>query len=136
MAIFKRILSSTPAQNASELESDPDLSSLCWYPYKNLNRDMLRLVVFSGQGGRLIYDSETVVSIKDKVVSGARRSNCGQFQYLPHSTDAPQISKMLFGSMGTSLKADSLKIHTLVNTDSLMISRLFSLQKLINLLHL
>ncbi|KAI1732713.1 folliculin-interacting protein middle domain-containing protein [Ditylenchus destructor] len=153
MAIFKRLLSSSNGPNNSRKPSstgstntafpDPsescspgnhqwpgvDLSSLCWNPYKTLRKDALRLVVFSGQGGRLLYDTATVIATADRLIPGAHRSSCGRFQFLPHNPDTVQISKMVFGSMGSSVRTDSLKIHTLLDSDSLMISRLFTAPK-------
>ncbi|KAI1726231.1 folliculin-interacting protein middle domain-containing protein [Ditylenchus destructor] len=153
MAIFKRLLSSSNGPNNSRKPSstgstntafpDPsescspgnhqwpgvDLSSLCWNPYKTLRKDALRLVVFSGQGGRLLYDTATVIATADRLIPGAHKSSCGRFQFLPHNPDTVQISKMVFGSMGSSVRTDSLKIHTLLDSDSLMISRLFTAPK-------
>lgn len=148
MAIFKRLLnpsngsnnSRKPSSTPSTFSDSPepccgiypwagvDLSTLCWNPYKALQKDALRLVVFSGQG-RVLYDTATVVATADRLIPGAHRSSCTQFQLLPHNHDIVQISKMLFGSMGTSVKSDSLKIHTLLESDSLMISRLFTISK-------
>lgn len=103
-----------------------------WRPYaRPLSRSALRLVVFSEQDSRLLYDSETVVAIADRrplapttessspgggggdgggASSTHHRSPCGRFQLLPHAADTPQLARMLFGSMATTVRADTLKV--------------------------
>lgn len=75
---------------------------------------MLRLVIFLEQGNRLLYDSETVISTNDRIILTAQRTPCGRFQLQRKSEDTPQMAKMIFGTLTTSLKADSLKVHSLL----------------------
>lgn len=89
------------------------LQTFSWAPYKNLKRSQLRLVLFLEQGNRLLYDTDTVINLKDRVVSNAQRTPCGQFQLQGKAEDVPQLGKMIFGTLATSLKTDSLKVHTL-----------------------
>nr|CAD2137339.1 unnamed protein product [Meloidogyne enterolobii] len=102
-----------------------------WHIYKQqLRASECRLVVFSEKDTRLLYDSATVVALADRFVFGSHLSQCGRFQFLPHKYDTLKIAKMLFGTMPGALKSDSLKIHTLKDSNSVMISRVFSVPKL------
>lgn len=40
----------------------------------------MRFMIFSEQGNRLLYDSETVVALSDRKLTGCRKSKCGNFQ--------------------------------------------------------
>lgn len=75
---------------------------------------MLRLILFLEQGNRLLYDSTTVLSINDCIIPNSQRTPCGRFQLQRKSEDTPQIAKMVFGTLATSMKADSLKVHSLL----------------------
>lgn len=118
-----------------------------WSLYdRTLRKDEIRLTVFSEKDTRLLYDSETVVAVSDKLVAGSHRSECSRFQvmnltnlkiyrqisfqFLPHKYDTLRIAKMLFGTLPSLMKGDSLKIHTLMDMDCVMISRVFSVPRL------
>ncbi|CAK5118993.1 unnamed protein product [Meloidogyne enterolobii] len=108
-----------------------NMDNFCWHIYKQqLRASECRLVVFSEKDTRLLYDSATVVALADRFVFGSHLSQCGRFQFLPHKYDTLKIAKMLFGTMPAALKSDSLKIHTLKDSNSVMISRVFSVPKL------
>lgn len=85
-----------------------------WAPYKPLYREAIRLVIFLEQGNRLLYDSETVISTNDRIIPNAQRTSCGSFQLKRKCEDTPQMAKMVFGTLGSSMKADSLKVHSLL----------------------
>lgn len=120
---------STNAQGQECLISD-EIEDLCWHIYNlRLRRDQCRLIVFSEKDNRLLYDSDTVVQTSDRLISGSHKSQCGRFQFLPHKYDTLKIAKMLFGTLPTAMKPDSLKIHTLRDSKQIMISRIFSVPK-------
>lgn len=117
--------------NANDQHIPEEIETFCWYIYnKALRRDQVRLIIFSEKDNRLLYDSETVVPTSDCIVSGSHRSQCGRFQFLPHKYDTLKIAKMLFGTLPSSLKSDSLKIHSLKDSKSIMISRVFTVTKI------
>ncbi|KAL7071327.1 hypothetical protein ACQ4LE_009241 [Meloidogyne hapla] len=117
--------------NQQRMDNNNNLDNFCWHIYKQqLRASECRLVVFSEKDTRLLYDSATVVALADRFVFGSHLSQCGRFQFLPHKYDTLRIAKMLFGTMPAALKSDSLKIHTLKDSNSIMVSRVFSVPKL------
>ncbi|KAI3418803.1 hypothetical protein GPALN_007903 [Globodera pallida] len=107
------------------------LDDLCKSLYnRTLRKEKVRLTVFSEKDSRLLYDSETIVAVSDRLVVGSHRSQCGRFQFLPHKYDTLKIAKMLFGTLPSAMKVDSLKIHTLSDINYVMISRVFSVPRL------
>jgi hypothetical protein len=148
MAIFKKLIGVAPTRNHCAVPAPSaapqfstkdavdhstttaaDLSHLCSTPQKQLRRQMMRLVVFSEQDNRLLYDSDTVIAVADRIIPDARPSACGRFQFLPHNKDTSQIAKMVFGTLPTSMKNGSFKIHTLGHIGQLMVSRVFAVPK-------
>lgn len=138
MAIFKKFIGASPRHNRRDgtttngkLDANsPQILDLCVPPSKQLDRSMMRCLLFSEQGFRLLFDSETVVAISDRIVQEPHKiSQCKNFQFLSHRPDIPQISQMVFGTMATSMKTGSLKIHMLRQSNALMVSCVFSLPK-------
>ncbi|CAD5225511.1 unnamed protein product [Bursaphelenchus xylophilus] len=126
--------SATTSPGSAELESASidefeRLSDLCVGQTRKIQRSDMRLVIFNENDQRLLYDSETVISIEDKQLKDAHKSACGRFQFLRHRSDVPQIGRMVFGTLPTSSKTGSLKIHTLPQTNSVMLSRVFFVPK-------
>ncbi|CAD5218457.1 unnamed protein product [Bursaphelenchus okinawaensis] len=101
---------------------------------QKIRRSDIRLIVFNENNQRLLYDSDTVIAIEDRLLQGRpHTSPCGRFQYLRHRSDVPQIGRMIFGTLPTSSKTGSLKIHTLPHSNSVMLSRVFFVPKAANL---
>ncbi|CAD5225766.1 unnamed protein product [Bursaphelenchus xylophilus] len=104
-------------------------SDLCVGQTRKIQRSDIRLVIFNENDQRLLYDSETVISIEDKQLDDARKGSCGRFYFLRHRSDIPQIGRMVFGTLPTSSKTGSLKFHALPQTNSVMLSRVFFVPK-------
>ncbi|KAL3073199.1 hypothetical protein niasHT_035475 [Heterodera trifolii] len=119
---------STTAEGEGLLDGIEDLCK-CLYN-RTLRREKIRLAVFSEKDRRLLYDSETIVAVNDRLVVGSHRSQCGRFQFLPHKDDKLDIAKMLFGTFPSAITMESLKIHTLSDINCVMVSRIFSVPRL------
>ncbi|KAI6175300.1 hypothetical protein M3Y97_00673800 [Aphelenchoides bicaudatus] len=92
-----------------------------------IEKDEIRLVVFNEQDTRPVYDTQTIIHVADGERAGAKKSPCGQFQLLRHSKDVQDLRRLVFGTLSTSIKKGSLKIHTVDKT--LLLSRIFSVPK-------
>ncbi|CAJ0584838.1 unnamed protein product, partial [Mesorhabditis spiculigera] len=120
----------------SESKATPFTERICEKVPRELQEESMRLVVMREENRRVVFDTKTIIpaSKASKVFTDGsqdrrRLSPCGNFLLLKHSTDVKQISDMLFGAMTASTGSDSLKIHTIGETHSIMTSRIFHLSR-------
>lgn len=101
MAIFKKFIGASPRHNRratttlnGHMDANAAMLSDLWYdflqhvyflfsisPPRQLNRSMMRTLIFCEQGNRLLFDNETVVAISDRLVQEPHKiSPCKNFQ--------------------------------------------------------
>ncbi|TMS38502.1 hypothetical protein L596_005216 [Steinernema carpocapsae] len=103
------------------------LSDYCVVRRSQISKDDIRFLVFTENSYRLLFDTKSVIPVGSNVFGGGRLSKCGQYYFLRHSSDSAGIAQLVFGSMPTPAKSETLKIHRLKNC--IMLTRVFAIQK-------
>ncbi|CAJ0959093.1 unnamed protein product, partial [Mesorhabditis belari] len=121
------------------------IDTICERVPRELDEEAMRIVIVREEDRMVLFDSKTIIpnvvvppsprlsitkqqngpTPKSGTQEKKRISPCGRFLLKRHSNDVKQISEMLFGAMMASTGSDSLKIHTIGETHSIMTSRIF-----------
>ncbi|KAK5982429.1 hypothetical protein GCK32_014848 [Trichostrongylus colubriformis] len=122
---------STPRDSVTSLMGkSPVFDSFCTTSERELRPDMLRMVLIEAEQ-RVLFDTASIVPIGCRIVPpNAQLSACKKFQLLKRRRDISTISQMLFGAMPTATGSDSFKIHTIMEDQRLLISRVFAIPRI------